>query len=433
MPQTVLLDPVRILIGSGQEVINDGAALLINGQLIALGEDARCQGAKDGVPAHNAADQLLAPCLVDPHSILEEPFSQHNENLTSLRHAAARSGYGQVALLPQAKVWRDSVERLHAIGCNTNDDVRIHLWGALTLDGAGEHLSCHGDLLEQGAIGLCDGEAMAAPGLLQRSLVLHEMGTAPVLVAPRDPQLQGDGLVREGVETLRAGWPMDPVASETLPLGQLLELQRLFPQARLVAMNVSTSEGVALLQQAAVRPQSSVHWWHLVTDRSQLSPTAQGWCVRPSLGGPNDRNALIDALDKGVITAVGVHAMPLDQEDCLLPPGQRRTGLVGHQLVLPMLWQLLIQERTWSIPQLWQALSFGPSRLLQQPEERLEIGSNRWLLFNPNQRWQASGDHPDAARGANNPLLGQWLHGAVVACGLRSPMHRDDSTARSAK
>ena len=28
----------------------------------------------------------------------------------------------------------------------------------------------------------------------------------------------GGGLVREGVETLRAGWPADPITSETVPL-----------------------------------------------------------------------------------------------------------------------------------------------------------------------------------------------------------------------
>ena len=424
MPLTVLLDPVRVLVGSGQDLIHNGAALLVNGELVALGEEARSQGAKQAVPVENAGDQLLAPCLVDPHSVLEEPFCEHHENLTSLRHAAATAGYGQVALLPRAKAWRDRVERLHGFSSDTNDDVRIHLWGALTLEGAGDQLSCHGDLLEQGAIGFCEGDAMPASGLLQRSLLLNEMGAAPVLVAPRDPQLQGGGMVREGVETLRAGWPMDPIASETLPLGQLLELQRLFPQSQLVAMNLSTAEGVALLQHTAVRPQASVHWWHLATDRNQLSPTAQGWCVRPSLGGPGDRIALIEALENDVITAVSVHAVPLDREDCLLPPGQRRTGLVGHQLVLPTLWQRLVQERGWSIPQLWDALSFGPSRLLQQPEEQLQIGSRRWLLFDPHQRWTASLDHPNASRGANHPLLGQLMHGAVVACGLRSPERR---------
>ena len=89
--------------------------------------------------------------------------------------------------------------------------------------------------------------------------------------------------------------------------------------------------------------------------------------------------------------------------------------------MLPRLWQALVRERQWSIAKLWEALSFGPSRLLQQPEEELSLGSNRWLLFDPHQRWTATLDHPNAARGANHPLLGQELNGAVVACGLRSP------------
>lgn len=426
MPLTVLLDPVRILIGSGQELINDGAALLKNDQLVALGDEARIQAAQNGIPVQQAAHQLLAPCLVDPHSVLEDPFGNHGETLKSLRHTAARSGYGQVALLPQAKVWRDRIERLQGFrNDNSSGDVQLHLWGALSLNGEGDQLSCHGDLLDRGAVGLCDGEAMPTSALLQRSLVLAEMGSAPLLVAPRDPKLQGDGMVREGVETLRAGWPMDPIASETLPLGQLLELQRLFPEQKLWAMNLSTAEGVAMLEQTSVRPNASVHWWHLVCDRSELSPTAMGWCVRPSLGGPQDREALINALDHGLINAVGVHAVPLDTEDCLLPPGQRRPGLVGHQLVLPRLWQALVRERQWSIPKLWEALSFGPSRLLQQPEEELSLGSNRWLLFNPDQRWTPSLDAADGSRGANNPLLNQELIGAVTACGLRSPANRN--------
>jgi len=420
MSQTVLLDPVRILVGSGQEVIQAGAALLQNDRLVAFGEEARSRAAQAGTPTRSAASQLLAPCLVDPHSSLELPFGEHGENLQSLCHAAARAGYGQVALLPRAQAWRDRIERLHGFRCGEGD-VKLHLWGALSLEGQGQQLSCHGDLLEQGAIGLCDGEAIPAAGVLQRSLVLGEMGQAPVLVAPRDPELQGSGMVREGVETLRAGWPMDPVASETLPLGQILELQRLHPDRRLWAMNLSTAEGVSLLRQTGQRPHASVHWWHLIKDRSQLPLTAMGWCVRPSLGGPADREALLDAVETGLIQAIAVHAVPLDTEDCLLPPGQRPPGLVGHQVVLPLLWKALIQARHWSISQLWQLLSFGPSQLLGQPEERLTIGSNRWLLFDPDHCWTASSQHQDGSRGANLPVAGETIRGAVVDCGLRSP------------
>lgn len=424
MDQSVLLDPVRILMGAGEALVEQGAVLIEDNCIVAFGDNARAQAVEKAVPVMAVPRQLLAPCLVDPHSTLEEPFQEHGENLHSLCQAAAHAGFGQIALLPRATAWRDRTERLQGFG--TTGDVHIHLWGTLSLEGEGQQLSSHGDLIHQGAVGLNDGDAMPSVGLLQRSLVLGETGTAPILVAPRDPKLQGDGMVREGVETLRAGWPMDPIASETVPFSQLLELQRLYPRQRLWAMNLSTASSVNQLLQATDRPHASVHWWHLVMDRSQLAPTATGWCITPSLGGAEDRQALIDALKQELIAAVAVHAVPLDREDCLLPPGQRKPGVAGHRLVLPLLWQTLVVEQGWTEQQLWQALSFGPSTLLQRSEERLSLGSNRWLLFNPDHHWTPRLEVSDASQAANQPLLGQAIKGAVVACGLRSPGSLND-------
>jgi dihydroorotase len=89
--------------------------------------------------------------------------------------------------------------------------------------------------------------------------------------------------------------------------------------------------------------------------------------------------------------------------------------------VLPLLWQALVVEQGWSEQELWQALSFGPSQLLQRNEERLVLGSNRWLLYDPDHRWVANLDSYHGSQAANQPLLGQEITGAVVDCGLRSP------------
>ena len=117
-----------------------------------------------------------------------------------------------------------------------NDDLRevtIHLWAGFSRGGTGSELAPHGDLLDLGAIGLADDDALIPMPLLERGLLLGEMGSAPVLVAPRDPALQGEGMVREGVETLRAGWSPDPETSETLPLKQLLALHQKHPERQL--------------------------------------------------------------------------------------------------------------------------------------------------------------------------------------------------------
>mgnify|MGYP001011424379 CR=1 FL=1 len=89
---------------------------------------------------------------------------------------------------------------------------------------------------------------------------------------------------RQSMETLRAGWPPDPIESEILPLTQLLELHSQYPEISLRLMNISTAEGVAKLKNSFSKPMATVLWWHLVNDNSKLSPFDIGWSVTPSLG-----------------------------------------------------------------------------------------------------------------------------------------------------
>ena len=420
MDPSVLLDPVQILMGPEQS-LRTGAVLIEEGRIRGFDQDARQLAQDHGITATASGHQLIAPCLVDPHSVLEQATGAREETLLSLKQCAIAGGYGQVALLPRSSTWRDRPERLQGFA-ETSPPLRIHLWGSFSLHGRGEHLAPHADLLEAGAIGLADDDAVIPTPLLDQGLRLGEMSGAPILVAPRDPSLQGDGLVREGVETLRAGWSPDPTSSETLPLSALLALQKQHPQRQLRLMNLSTTAAVDQLQNVADAPCSSVSWWHLLSDRSVLRSTAAGWRVRPSLGGTTDRTALRDAVRSGLITAVAVHAIPLDAEDMLLPTDQRPPGLSGHHLVLSALWDALVRGEGWSIEELWRALSFGGSMLLDQPSEQLTVASDRWILFDPDERWTATLSNREGPLARNLPWSSQTMQGRVIASGLNPSM-----------
>jgi dihydroorotase len=174
---------------------------------------------------------------------------------------------------------------------------------------------------------------------------------------------------------------------------------------------------VALLAAAPARPLASVCWWHLSTDNASLDPLGEGWRVRPSLGGPSDRLALSQALRQGLITAVAVHHSPLDREEQLLPLDQRRPGVAGYQALLPCLWQALVEQQGWAVAELWQALSWGPSRFLGLEPERLLAGSRRWLLWDPSRPFVAQ----PGSLAANCPLPAASLRGQVLATGLQAP------------
>jgi len=360
---------------------------------------------------------LLAPPLVDPHSVLEEPLLGRAETLASLAAAAASGGYGTVALLPWARPWRDRPERLQLSAAG---GLRLELWGSFSLEGEERELAPHADQLEAGAVGLAGGDGLPPLAALERGLRLGEIGERPLLLAPRDSAFSQQGVLRERVEALRVGLPLDPVLSETLPLQSLLTLAEAHPQARIRLMNLSTAEAVALLRRSAAPPPASVCWWHLLADSGSLDPAGEGWRMIPSLGGPDDREALLEAVAEGLISAVAIHHRPLDAEEQVLPLDQRRAGLAGHGLALSLLWRELVQARGWSVELLWQRLSWGPSRFLERPIETLSRGGDRWLLFDPEHAW-SWGPETCPSLAANQPVWRQELRGAVLASGFSDP------------
>ena len=422
--QPLWLRQVSVLPGPGQPIATTDALIDSAGALLNWGDPVASSAQEQGLTPIEANGWLLAPTLVDPHSVLDDPLGGRSETLASLARAAA-GGYGTIGLLPWASWWRDRPERL---GLNWPAPMRLRLWGSFSLEGSDQDLAGHADQLAAGAVGLSGGDERLPLSLLERGLALGEMGDAPVLVAPRQASLCANGFVREGVEALRAGWPPDPTVSETLPLSSLLALGALPGSKNLVLMNLSTAAGVELLEQQRSLPRAgnqlpmaSVGWWHLVADSGQLDPAAEGWRIVPSLGSPRDREALIAGLASGLITAVAVHHSPLDAEEQLLPLDQRRPGVAGHGaprgLVLPQLWQELVARRGWTPAQLWQVLSWGGSQLLGETPERLEIGSRRWLLFDPEAPWTWQ-PHDSLSLAANQPLLGAALKGQIRATGL---------------
>ena len=330
---------------------------------------------------------------------------------------AAAAGYGQLALLPRSSSWRDRPELLQGMNKN-NQKVLIHLWGGFSLQGEGKNLSRHRELLQNGAIGLAEDDSIPPIALLKQSFLLGDMASSPVLLAPRDKTLQGEGMVRESVETLRGGWIPDPLETEVFPLSQLLELRKQYPNIEMRLMNISTSAGVDILTNSMNGPLASVCWWYLLEDNSSLSPYDIGWSVTPSLGSPHDRESLKEGLRNGTLTAIAVHSIPLDDAEIKQPPIQRKKGLSAYQLVLPLLWQELIVKSDWRIEKLWDVLSFGPSKMLKLPEEKLIVGSNRWIIFDPNERWVQTAQQNIQPFIANQPYEGEEIRGKVIDSGL---------------
>ena len=416
MTKSYFFEDIQILKGS-RSTLQKEAVLIIDGVLKAFGKKALQDAELLRIKPQKAKNMLLAPCLVDPHSFLESPFSGKEENIYSLIKKATFAGYGQLGILPRSNLWRDQIESIISLKTITSE-VLIHLWGSFSLGGKGITLSNHSNLLQNGAIGLADDDFTPPVELLKQGFLIGDMKKSPILIAPRDKSLQAGGMSRQSVATLRAGWPPDPIESEILPRTQLLELHSQYPEISLRLMNISTAEGVAKLKNSFSKPMATVLWWHLVNDNSKLSPFDIGWSVTPSLGSQKDRTSLIKGLEDNILTAISVHSTPTDDSETKKPANERKKGISGYNLVLPLLWNQLVQKSNWKVENLWEKISFGPSKLLNQVEEKLSLNSNRWLLFDPEKEWVQSNDEMHLTTATNQPIKDKKIYGKVIDCGL---------------
>ncbi len=416
MTSSYFFEDIQILEKAGSSIKRE-AVLIKDSVIKVLGKEAFQNAELLELKPQKAKNMLLAPCLVDPHSFLESPFYGKEENIYSLIEKATLSGYGQLGILPRGDLWRDQIDSLIALK-SIKSEVLIHLWGGFSLNGKGLSLSKHSELLQNGAIGLSDDDFMPSIELLKQGFSLGEMKKSPVLIAPRDKSLQAGGISRQSVSTLRAGWPPDPVESEIIPLTQLLELYKQYPEIQLRLMNISTDEGVSILKNLSFNPMSTTFWWHLVSDNSSLSPFDIGWSVTPSLGSPRDRASLIKGLEDNVLTAISVHSTPTDDSENWLPVNDRKKGISCYNLVLPLLWDQLVRKSGWKAERLWEKISFGPSKFLKQAEEKLTLNSNRWLLFDPDKEWYQSNEQKLLATATNQPFKNKKIVGKVIDCGL---------------
>ena len=401
------------------------AVFIKDGVIKAFGREAFKNAALMRIKPKKAKNMLLAPCLVDPHSFLESPFTGKEENIFSLIEKATFSGYGQLGILPRGDLWRDQIESIISLK-SIQSEVLIHLWGGFSLSGKGLQLSKHSELLQNGAIGLSDDDFIPPIEIIKQAFSLGEMKKFPVLFAPRDKSLQAGGMSRQSANTLRAGFTLDPIESEIIPLIQLIELHNQYPEIALRLMNISTAKGVSILKNLSIKPMTTIFWWHLVMDNSNLSPFDLGWSVTPSLGSPLDRASLIKGLEENILTAISVHSTPTDDSESKLPANKRKKGISCHNLVLPMLWDQLVRKSGWEVEKLWEKISFGPSKFLNQAEEELSLNSNRWLLFDPDREWYQSDEKNYSTTATNQPLKDKKIFGKVIDCGLINRLYQND-------
>jgi len=372
-------------------------------------------------PAHtqikDARGLIFAPGLVDLYSHSGEPGNEERQTVSSLAKAALAGGFTRVGILPDTQPPLDTPSNLGWLQNNgPSDTPQFHLWGSLTQHRQGETLTELAELASSGIIGFSDGVPLDNLNLLRRGLEYVQPFGKPVALFPRDRGLSQNGVMREGLLSVKTGLTGDPAVSETTALAAILELVTI-TETPIHLMRISTARGVELIAQAKDRGipiTASTPWMHLLLNTAAITTYDPNLNVNPPLGDRADQQALIDGVQSGIIDAIAIDDRPYTYEEKTVGFAESPPGVIGLELALPLLWQTFVETGQWSALQLWNAMSSAPQRCLQQPLLGCEQGeTTEAILFDPHASWMVSPSNLQSLS-SNTPWLGNQLTGQVV-------------------
>ncbi len=365
------------------------------------------------------AGLLLAPAFVDPHVHLRTPGREDEETIASGTAAAAAGGYCAVLAMPNTEPVIDSAVVLGGLLDRARREavVPTGFLAAITKGQQGEELTEMGELADAGAAGFTDdGRPVASAAVMRRALAYNRITGRRLAVHCEEPTLTGGAHMHAGAVSAELGLGGYPSLGESLVVERDLALAAAEGQP-VHLMHLSAAESVEALrraQAAGVAATGEVTPHHLcLTDEAvrSLDPNVK---MNPPLRAPADRQALVQALRDGTISAVATDHAPHSREEKEVPFEAAPFGVTGLETAFAALYTHLVVPGLVPLETLLERMSAGPARIFGLEAPRIAAGARANLvLIDTEAAWRVSEDG-FRSRSANSWLLGEELLGRVV-------------------
>ncbi|WP_375465103.1 dihydroorotase [uncultured Methylobacterium sp.] len=405
-----LLDPATGRDGLGHVLIRDGRI-----SDIAWGA---APGAPESVQTIDCAGHILAPGLIDLRAFVGEPGAEHRETLASASAAAAAGGVTTLVCMPDTNPVIDGPAIVDFVLRRARDTACVNVLpaAAITKGLAGHEMTEFGLLQEAGAVAFTDGlRAVKNAQVMRRAMSYARDFGALLMQHVEEPDLVGEGVMNEGELASRLGLMGIPREAETVMLERDLRLVRL-TGARYHAAMISCVDSVEIVRRAKddglpVTCGASVN--NLVLNEGDIGHYRTFCKLSPPLRGEDDRQALVAALNAGVIDVVVSDHNPQDVETKRLPFAEAADGALGIETLLGASLRLVRSDDV-SLARLLAALTENPARVLGRTEGRLAVGTPADLvLIDPDVPYVLD-KRTLKSRSKNSPFDEARMQGAAV-------------------
>ncbi len=315
----------------------------------------------------DAEGLVMLPGLVDVHVHLRQPGQEYKETIRTGSLAAAHGGFTTILAMPNVNPFPDSKDVMEEYLELIRKESAVHVlpYGTITRGEKGQIVSDYAGMKELGirwfsddGVGVADDAVMAE--------AMKEAVRQGVMFAchTEDMRYRKPGAsVHDSPFFAAMGWTGIPSECESEQLERDLELA-LSLGMKYHGCHISAEKSVRALRKAKaaggdISAEVTAH--HLLLEDRDVRGT--NWKMNPPLRTHEDRMALIEALESGVIDFIANDHAPHSEVEKGRPMDTAPFGIVSLETSFPLLYtEFVYRQKRWSLAQLAGWMSAKPAR-----------------------------------------------------------------------
>lgn len=376
---------------------------------------------------------VALPLFVDLHAHLRYPGEENKEELETGLKAALKGGFSAVVAMPNTKPVIDNPYLVKHLMDQAKrfSGPDVFVAAAITEGEEGKRKTSFEELVKAGAkVFSDDGKCVMDSRIMYDAAREAARLKVPLMLHEEDYGFSNNSCINEGYASYRTGIKGNHYLSETAVAVRDMLIAR-DTGAKIHIQHVSAKETVNYLKMfknELITSEVTPH--HLLFDESHTLSLNPLYKVNPPLRKKEDREALLEALNEGVIDCIATDHAPHTAEEKMQPYSAAPPGMVWFELFFPAIYSLLILKGHLSTETFVRAAIKNPSLLLgRKPAEIREGEAANLALFDVSKKVSLK-ETGSVLKSTNNPLFEEPLYGFTKAVVLNGKLRFLDGRFR---
>jgi len=375
----------------------------------------------------DATGLTIMPGLIDIHVHLREPGNENKETIATGTAAAAAGGFTTIVAMPNTSPAPDSPEHINEIQqlIQENAQIKVLICGSMTTAGKGDTPVDINSLKNAGAIAFSDDGTCPQNSQVMDKIIQQISKTkTPIIEHAEDMELSQTGVMHKGIIAKKLNLPGKSGESETKLIERDIQLIKKYG-GKLHVQHISTAEGAALVEEAqkgglAVTAELTPH--HLILTDAAVAVHGTNAKMNPPLRTADDREKLIEALQKNVISIIATDHAPHTQQEKTGTVKSAPNGITGLEAALGVALTELYHRRNWSLTEIIEKVTSKPAELLGLKTGSLQQGIPAdFILVDTEYEWRYSSSKT-LSKAKNCPYENMIFKGKNIATYLNGKL-----------